>query len=391
MKRFSAQYVITNSGPMLRRAIVTTGDDGEIISVEDTGGRLSELHSLEFYNGIIIPGFVNCHCHLELSHMKGMIPPHGGLPEFIGLIRTSRASTEEKTDAAALSADNEMFRNGVSLCADICNTSHTFSLKKKSRIRYINLIEVFGIDPSKAEKRMSEAASVAETAALMDLPYFLVPHSIYSVSLPLFRLLKNSTGSNMVTSVHFMETAAEKEFVRDHSGLMADAYRRTGLMPQNPKIAKDHAGAILSEVTSSGNLILVHNTFIDKALIADLKERKNLYFCLCPNSNSYIENKLPPVDLLIREGCEMVTGTDSLASNTKLGILDELITLQQNFPGIHMEELIRWGTLNGARALGEEKTFGSLEPGKKPGLLLLQNVDLENMKLLQESYVTRLV
>jgi cytosine/adenosine deaminase-related metal-dependent hydrolase len=323
--------------------------------------------------------------------MKGSIPPRGGLSEFIVQIRTSRASSVEKTESASCSADEEMFRNGVSLCADICNTADTFCIKKESRIRYINLIEVFGIDPSKAEKRMSEAASVAEAAAWMGLPHFIVPHSVYSVSLPLFRLLKSSTGANRVTSIHFMETAAETEFVSSHSGLMAESYRRTGLMPEKPEIANDHTDAILSEVTSSGNLILVHNTFINKEVITDLKKRKNLYFCLCPNSNSYIENKLPPVDLLIREECEMVTGTDSLASNTKLGILDELITLQRNFPDINIEELIRWGTLNGARALGEEKNFGSLEPGKKPGLLLLQNVDLENMKLLEDSYVTRLV
>ena len=70
MKRFSAQYIITNSGPPLKRAIITTEDDGTVINIEDTHGELQEKHSVEFYNGIIIPGFVNCHCHLELSHMK---------------------------------------------------------------------------------------------------------------------------------------------------------------------------------------------------------------------------------------------------------------------------------------------------------------------------------
>jgi imidazolonepropionase-like amidohydrolase len=100
---------------------------------------------------------------------------------------------------------------------------------------------------------------------------------------------------------------------------------------------------------------------------------------------------LPPLDLLIEEGCEIVIGTDSLASNQKLDILEELKTLQTNFPSLSIEDMVRWSTVNGAVALGEEEFFGKLEAGKKPGLLLLQNVDLINMKLLPGSFVTRLI
>jgi cytosine/adenosine deaminase-related metal-dependent hydrolase len=119
--------------------------------------------------------------------------------------------------------------------------------------------------------------------------------------------------------------------------------------------------------------------------------RGNLFWCLCPNSNLYIENRIPPLNLLIDEGCEIVIGTDSLASNSNLSILEELKTLQFNFPDIPVEDLLYWATMNGAKALKEEKRFGSIERGKKPGLLLLENVDLQNMKLLPESFVTRLI
>ena len=112
---------------------------------------------------------------------------------------------------------------------------------------------------------------------------------------------------------------------------------------------------------------------------------------MCPNSNLYLENKIPPLDLLIEEGCKIVIGTDSLASNAVLSILEELKTLQLNWPDIPIEDLVVWATLNGARALGEEDRFGRIEPGKKPGLLLLQNVDLQNMKLLPDSFVRRLI
>jgi aminodeoxyfutalosine deaminase len=147
----------------------------------------------------------------------------------------------------------------------------------------------------------------------------------------------------------------------------------------------------LNEVTGSGNLILVHNTYADRDTIRKLSKRKNIFWCLCPGSNMYINRTLPPVDILVSEGCSIVTGTDSLASNNKLSILSELKILQEHFPSVRLEELIRWATINGATALGKEQNFGSIEPGKKPGLLLLENIDLTNMKLLPGTSVKRLL
>jgi cytosine/adenosine deaminase-related metal-dependent hydrolase len=122
-----------------------------------------------------------------------------------------------------------------------------------------------------------------------------------------------------------------------------------------------------------------------------VKRRERLFWCLCPNSNVYIENRIPPLNLLLEEDCDIVIGTDSLSSNSQLSILEELKTLQLAFPDTSIPDLIKWATFNGARALGEGQYYGSIEAGKKPGLLLLQNVDLINMKLLPESYVTRLI
>jgi cytosine/adenosine deaminase-related metal-dependent hydrolase len=164
MKRFSSQYVITNCGPPLKRAIITTEDDGTILNIEDTGGKPEEKHSVEFHNGIIIPGFVNCHCHLELSHMRGSIASGNGLGGFIEQIRTTRYNDSNIIAAAASEADSTMYKDGIVLCADVCNTSLTFKIKKESLISYINLIELFGIDPEKAERRLSEIEKVAETA-----------------------------------------------------------------------------------------------------------------------------------------------------------------------------------------------------------------------------------
>jgi cytosine/adenosine deaminase-related metal-dependent hydrolase len=391
MKYFSSQYVITNSGLPLKRAIISAEDDGTIINIEDTNGLLSEKHSVEFHNGIIIPGFVNCHCHLELSYLKGLIAEGSGLGDFIKQVRNSR---EEKNDiylSSIESADSCMYNEGIVLCADVCNTSITFGIKNKSRIRYLNLLEVFGIDPEKAGKRMDELVKLAHSALEMNLSFFMVPHSAYSISESLFRLLKAKSGENKVTSVHFMESSGEKIFLENHSGPFMTSYEQSGLLPQRLETVKDHVEMVLNYITSSGNLILVHNTFTDRKTIKKVMSRNNVFWCLCPNSNIYIEKTVPPLDTLIDEGCEIVIGTDSLASNNKLSILDELKTLQVSFPNVSIEVLVKWATLNGAKALGSENRFGRIEPGKNPGLLLLQNVDLQNMKLLPETFVTRLI
>jgi cytosine/adenosine deaminase-related metal-dependent hydrolase len=391
MKRFSAQCVITNTGIPLKRAVVTTENDGTIVTVENTSGDLKEENITEYYNGIIIPGFVNCHCHLELSHMKGSVTTGKGLGGFIAHIRNKRESSKELILRSSFSADNYMYRSGTVLCADICNTSDTFNLKKNSKIKYLNLIEVFGLDPERANKRLNEAKKVAGSAIENGLAYSLVPHSVYSMSLTLLRLLRNKSLENRVTSIHFMETPDEKSFLADRTGTLMSTYEQSGLLPKHLETSENHEDAILNEITPSGNLILVHNTFTGRETINKLRERKNIYYCLCPNSNLYIENKLPPVNLLIEEGCDIVTGTDSLASNTSLSILEELKTLQLNFPDITLEELISWATINGAHALASDDIFGTIEPGKKPGLLVLENVDLQNMKLLPGSTVTRLI
>jgi cytosine/adenosine deaminase-related metal-dependent hydrolase len=391
MYKFSAQYVFTNNGPPLKRGVITTTNDGTIVKVEKTDGNFQEKAGVEFHNGIIIPGFVNCHTHLELSHLKGIIPPGTGLAEFIKQIRSIRGANPETIISSALSADQEMFRSGVVLCSDICNTDLTFDLKKSSTISYINLIELFGIDASKAERRIDETTAILKLSREKGFETWLVPHSVYSLSARLFRLLLKETGSNRITSLHFMESDEERIFLKEGEGEILRSYRESGLLTGDPESVGDHSSAVLKEITPSGNLILVHNTFTDRKTIIKVNKRKRVYWCLCPRSNLYIGNKLPPLDLMIEEGCEIVIGTDSLASNRQLSILGELVVLQNAFPRIGLEDLVKWSSFNGAKALGKEDYFGTIAPGKRPGLLLIRNVDLTKMKLLPESSVRRLI
>jgi cytosine/adenosine deaminase-related metal-dependent hydrolase len=391
MRSFSAHYVITNASAPLKRAIVNVEDDGRIMSVEDTGGNISEKRSVEFLDGIIIPAFVNCHCHLELSHMKGLIPEGTGLGGFILRIRSQRISSENEITAAAEKADRLMQSEGIVLCADICNTDITFALKKNSRVIYKNLLEVFGLDPQKADKRINEIKKVAEAADLLNLNSQVVPHSAYSLSLPLFRMVKELGKQNEITTIHFMETESEKELIEKQTGELLDSYVSSGIISSAPEFIGSIADIILNEVTSSGNLLLVHNTFADRETVKKINKRDSTYWCLCPSSNLYISGAVPPAPMLTEEGCRIVIGTDSLASNSGLSILNEIRILQEKFTSLTIEQLIRWATYNGAIALNSLDEYGSIEPGKRPGLLLLENMDISRMKILPGTRVRRII
>ncbi len=367
MRRISAQYVFTSAGGPLRRAVVTAADDGTIIGVEDTGGDLKETAGTEFYNGIIIPALVNCHLHLELSHMRSTVPRGEGLTAFISRVREQREAAPGEIMAAAERADRELYDGGVVACGDISNDSFSFDVKRGSRIRYLTFTEVFGTDPLVAEARMNRALEVASAAAASMLPQQITPHAVYSMSERLCSLVNERITPESVISLHFLESDDER------------------------KMSSDHVGKAIGYARKASYLILVHNTVITREEAARIAREGNTWFCLCPSSNIYITGSMPPVALLREITDRIVAGTDSLASNDRLDMLTELRLLHDAAPGLSLAEVIRWGTINGARALKMADDLGSIEPGKKPGLLLIENADLVNLRLLPGSRVRRLL
>ncbi len=391
MRRIAAQYIFTSAGVPLKRGVVTTADDGTVISVVDTGGDLAESASVEFYNGIIIPGFVNCHCHLELSHMHNSVPGGGGLGDFIKAVRETRAASDEEVRAAAQKADNDMVAAGIVACGDISNNALTFEIKSRSSIAYTTFIEVFGVDMTKAQKRIEEAEGVAAAAAAAGLRHHITPHAVYSVSQTLFTLLVQHISPAALSSLHFLESEDEREALSRRRGRITESYKSLGIAPENIDTPADHLSTALTLSARTGNLILVHNTCINTGETSVLSAAGNVWFCLCPSSNLRISGAMPPAGVLRDATDHIVTGTDSLASADRLSILTELRLLQEYFPYIPLEELICWGTINGARALKMDVRLGSIEPGKKPGLLLIEGMDLAEMRLLPQSRVRRLL
>jgi cytosine/adenosine deaminase-related metal-dependent hydrolase len=343
-----------------------------------------------------VPGFVNAHCHLELSHLKGLIPENAGMEGFFKEINRFKKENFENAVEIYRKADRKMWYNGIVAVGDISNTTATIQVKINSKIKYHTFVESFGFHPNRAEKSFSIAAKVKSEFSQANLASSIVPHSAYSVSELLFkRIAENAINENNILTIHNQESKAEADFFLDGNGPIAEHFQNNlniDISHWRPT-GKSSLEYLLQFVRVENQLLLIHNTFSGKADIELVKTRRsmgNTFFVLCPLSNLYIENQLPPVELFKDENLNICLGTDSLASNHQLSVLAEMLVLQQNIPEMKLEELIKWACLNGAWALNIDDQLGSFEKGKKPGVNLITGIDFNNMKLTEKSRVKKL-
>ncbi|WP_321347333.1 amidohydrolase family protein [uncultured Draconibacterium sp.] len=396
MRKIAATYVFPGTGSPLKNGILVCSDEGTIIDILDRGDSFREEAGVEFYSGILVPGFVNAHCHLELSHLQNKIEKHIGFSSFlreINLLRNEPANKEKEMQVA----DRKMWAAGIAAIADVSNSDISLAVKQKSKNYYHTFVEVFGFHPSRAERAFSKAEEVLELFRKADLSASIVPHSPYSVSHELFgKVLKEAEKNGSVFSIHNQESKAETEFfLSDESDITKHFIDNLNLDTSHWKpTGKSSLQSVLYYLPKENQLLLVHNTHTQKQDIEALKKYRklqNTFFVLCPNSNLHIGNELPPVNLFREERLQICLGTDSLASNSELSILQEMLTIQQNFPDISLQELLDWSTVNGAKALNINDTFGSFEKGKNPGVNLISGIDFKTMKLTPNSKVKRLI
>jgi cytosine/adenosine deaminase-related metal-dependent hydrolase len=386
----SADYIFPISSEPIKDGVIMLHDSGEILDVFSPS-QIDQLSKpIERHHGIIVPGFVNAHCHLELSHMLGKIPRATGLVSFIKSVISQRAADEAQVLEAMKIADERMFNNGIVAIGDISNIDLSFSVKQNSKIFYHTFIELLGFDPRKAELVFQKALELQ--AKFMPLKASLAPHAPYSVSKQLFDLIKlHSERHENLFSMHNQESEPENEFFLSKKGPFMDFYKMLNLnIDFFQAQGQTSFQSVLPLLPDNQKLLLVHNTFTNADDIAKAKlSGKNLNWCFCPNANQYIEGQLPDIELIRKSGFNITLGTDSLASNDNLCILSELKTIKKHFAHLPTSEIMCWATSNGAQFLGIEQTYGSIEKGKTPGLNLISHVN--GMEVTHLSEVMRLV
>ncbi|MEL6719559.1 MAG: amidohydrolase family protein [Bacteroidota bacterium] len=379
MRKITAEKIYTISGEPIEKGVVIIDDNG---TVRDLNTRAEhDLTTLEKYEGVIVPGFINTHCHLELSHMKGKVDTGTGLIPFISSVVQFRDVPEDVILEEIERADQEMWENGIVAVGDISNKLDTRATKEKSKIRYYTFVEMFDfMHDSNAEKTYEEYKEVYNGQSDSgNNRKSCVPHAPYSVSKELFRLINETNGDGDITvSIHNQETPHETTLFQDKTGDFTHFYNMVGMplvdwLP-TAKTSLDYA---LAHMNPNVRNLFVHNTMTQKADIEAAHQWSDqVYWATCANANLYIENRLPNYQYFLDTNARMTIGTDSLTSNWQLSILEEMKAIAKYQSYVSFETLLTWATLNGAKALGYEEDLGSIEIGKSPGLNLLSGDEI---------------
>ncbi len=376
MRKIASHYLISG-GSLIKNPIITLSDDGEIVAVEANVDNIDSHAGVEFYSGVLIPGMVNSHSHLEYSYVEGMIPQGGGLPVFISSIiniKQTDNTTDSEKSAKAQYIDSAMWSDGVTAVGDHNNNDYVYDVKEKSNIYYHSLVELFDMDGMSGDEAFHWGVDRANVHHSKGLAATVIPHATYTMDDRILSLCGGSATSDKgvkadgVLSVHFKESvemAGEQE-----------------------------SGRIFESISPErDSIMLVHSIY---ASTSDIDRAKEVYgdkltVVTCPLSNIYIEDNITDIEYLRQSGVRIAIGTDSLSSNRVISMVDEMKVLQERYPNIDLAEILKWATLGGAEALCIDSWAGSVEVGKRPGLVNITGVDLDTMKLTSDSKSKRIV
>ena len=393
--RIAASYVYTlDADEPIRNGYVEYEDDGTVIAVGECDDISSESR---FLDGAVAPGFVNAHCHVELSHLHGKFRKGTGMAGFIDQINELRdwAGREVKVELVRKWMD-KMWADGVSAMADISNDDSSFEVKAAHPMYTRTFLEVFGSEPHMCEGVMKEVTELNAAADAAGIDAAPTPHSCYTMSPQLLSASAAAGLERGYLSYHSQESLEEEDLIRYGSGAMFENRKRSG-MSTPPVTGESSLKYFIDRLAAAmpapydAHVLLVHNVCLDQDDIdADRKVMKNVYWAICPLSNQFIHDALPPVRLMRENGLDIMIGTDSLSSNDDLDMVKEMYCLQENFPEVRMNELLSWACLNGARFLSKESVLGSIAQGKKPGLVFIGNLDGEGC-LTAESRSERII
>ena len=393
VKRITASYIYTlDAGEPIRNGFVEYDDtDGTILNV-------GECASDEVVQDCaIVPGFVNSHCHVELSHLHGKFIKGTGMAGFIDQINALRdwAGADVKARLTQEWMD-KMWKDGVSAMSDISNDDSSFKVKSSHKLYTRTFLEVFGSEPEMCEGVMADVTALKSVADAEGIDAAPTPHSCYTMSPQLLSASSAAGLESGYLSYHSQESQEEEDLLISGSGAMYENRKRSG-MSTPPVTGESSLKYFIDRLAAAKpapydeHILLVHNVCLKQDDIdAAKKVMNNVYWAICPLSNIFIHNALPPVPLMRRNGLAITVGTDSLSSNDDLDMVKELVCIRQNFSEIPMNEILVWACLNGARFLSKEKALGSLTPGKTPGIVFVSNVD-ENGSFTSESKSERVI
>ncbi len=393
MRKLRSDCIHTGDRGFIYNHVLVIDDAGFIMDVlPDSEVNISEC---EYYPGMLTPGFINAHCHLELSHLKGRFDTGTKLIPFLKNVVQQREVDQEVILQCIADADREMINEGIVAVGDISNKKDTLEIKQKSEIYYHTFIEAFDfLQEPLAQKFFDDYKKVYD--AYQGLPRTMVPHAPYSVSQSLFAMIKelNATGDHVI-SLHNQEAVDEDLLFLNKTGAFVEFWESFGFnMDSFVPTGKESVYYALDKMHSNQNTLFIHNTQMKEAQIRDvLSWNRDSYFVTCANANLFIENALPEYKHFTKAGATLCIGTDSLSSNWHLSVMEEMKSILKYNLWLDLEDVLKWATFNGAKALRIDERFGSIAQNKMPGINWIQSVDKANNQLIlgKDAWVKRII
>jgi len=367
MVRYRAAWVLPIAGRPIAGGVVAVAD-GAITRVGDyDGGPAEDLGTVA-----LLPGLVNAHTHLELSWMRGRVPPSSSMPAWAAALIALRRSVTPDPPEPIVDAIREARRSGTCLVGDVTNTLTTYDPLRGGDLSATLFRELIGFaapDPGALVRSATDQIAALTPAAW--LRPAIAPHAPYSVSPALLQAIAHANGSRPF-SIHLGESAQEVEFLRDGTGEWRALLERIGAWTASwtppgcgPVGYLDRLGLV------NERLLAVHGVQFTADELARLAGA-GATVVACPRSNRWTGAGIPPIERFYASGVRVAIGTDSLASVEDLNLFAEAADVRRLAPRVPASRILESATLSGAQALGFGAELGSLEPGKRAELLAVR-------------------
>jgi len=366
----SAEWVLPADGRTLHPGVLR-GRGGEIEAVGGEADVRPAIDHREMGAVAILPGLVNAHTHLELTHLRGQLPAKRPISQWLYGLRARWPGTHD-LDAAVEDGVAEALAFGTTTLADVCHNNRARHTLKSSPLRALCLAEVTGIGPLAAPAIERLARHVRGVRSTRRIHFGVSPHAPYTAAIDVYRrAIALARKRRWPVATHLAETESERQFLLRGSGRLFDFLTHMGLMSSSVEIPGCTPVAFAQRVgLFDGPCILAQVNYVDDTEMKILAASGASVVC-CPRSNDFFGRTGHRYAEMLSAGVNVALGTDSLACNTSLDLLAEMARLRAEAK-VDNQTLLRMATLHGAKALGWDGQIGSLAPGKQADWIALE-------------------
>ncbi|MDO8679435.1 MAG: amidohydrolase family protein [Acidobacteriota bacterium] len=351
------------------RAPFDSGRDRDPVSPLAQGRPVRDLGRV-----VLMPGLINAHIHLELSWLRGRVPPAHKFTDWVKQLVALRRGIERLGDpdvvAPIRTAIGELRDSGTVAVGDISNSLASVAPMAEARLDGIVFHELLGF--KERDARLVERSLEARNAvAASGIRTSIAPHAPYSTSPELFRAIRAAVDESpcRITSIHLGESPQEVELLATGTGSwrsmleIIGAWRDDWQIPGCGPVEYLDGMALIDART-----LVIHGVQLEDGALRRLAQI-GATLVTCPRSNQWVGVGAPPIERFYQSGVAVAVGTDSLASVADLNLFGEMKEMRWLAPGVPAAKILESATLVGARALGLDHELGTLTPGKRAEII----------------------